>query len=180
LRAVGSYFLRKNPQFVERRLAQDERGETEAVQKAVITVFRVLGAATIVVAGLDHRFGWSSAPVGVVAAGCVLFVAGNALVFAVFAENAFASSVIEVDAAQSVVATGPYRFLRHPMYTGTFIMGLGVPLVLGSYWAFLLLPAGWVTLVVRILAEERFLARELRGYTEYMRETPWRLLPGVW
>jgi protein-S-isoprenylcysteine O-methyltransferase Ste14 len=180
LRVAGSYFLKKDPALVERRLIQDEQGEKEAVQKRVIAIMRVLGMVMLVLAGLDHRFGWSAVPVWVVAAGCVLFVAGTGVVFAVFLENTYTSSIIEVDAAQTVVATGPYRVLRHPMYAGTVLMGLATPLMLGSYWAFLLVPPGWVLLVVRILAEEHFLSDQLRGYAEYMRSTPKRLIPGVW
>ncbi len=180
LRVAGAYFLRKDPALVERRLKQDEGGEKEVVQKRVMAVLRVLGVATLVLAGLDHRFGWSAVPGWVVAAGCVLFVAGAAVVFAVFLENTYTSSIIEVDSGQTVVATGPYRALRHPMYAGTLLMGLATPLVLGSYWALLVLPPGWVLLVMRILAEERFLSHELRGYPEYMRSTPNRLIPGVW
>jgi protein-S-isoprenylcysteine O-methyltransferase Ste14 len=180
LTVTGSYFLKKDPALVERRLTQDERGEKEVVQKRIMAVFRVLGVMTLVLAGLDHRFGWSALPGWVVAAGCALFVAGAGVVFAVFAENTYTSSIIEVDAVQTVVATGPYRVLRHPMYAGTLLMGLATPLMLGSYWAFLLLPPGWALLVARIVAEERFLSRELRGYAEYMRRTPKRLIPGVW
>jgi protein-S-isoprenylcysteine O-methyltransferase Ste14 len=180
LTVTASYFLRKNPALVERRLAMDEQGEREPVQRVIMAIFRVLGVITLVVAGLDHRFGWSAVPVWVVAAGCALFVAGAVVVFAVFAENTYTSSIIEVDAAQTVVVTGPYRVLRHPMYAGTLLMGFATPLMLGSYWALLLLPPGWALLVLRILAEERFLAHELRGYADYMRRTPRRLIPGVW
>jgi protein-S-isoprenylcysteine O-methyltransferase Ste14 len=180
LTVTGAYFLEKDPALVERRLTQDERGEKEVVQKRVMAVFRVLGVLTLVLAGLDHRFGWSAVPVWVIAAACALFVAGAAVVFATFAENTYTSSIIEVDAAQTVVATGPYRVLRHPMYAGTLLMGLAMPLMLGSYWALLFLPPGWALLVIRILAEEHFLSHELRGYADYMRRTPRRLIPGVW
>lgn len=157
LTLAGMYFLAKDPAFL-----------------------RVLGAVTLVVAGVDHRFGWSAAPFWVVATGCALFVCGVGVVLTAFLENAYASSIIEVDPAQPVVVTGLYRVLRHPMYTGTLVMGFATPLVLGSYCALLLLPPGWALLVVRILAEERFLSRELRGYAEYMSRTPYRLIPGVW
>ena len=180
LTVVGVYFLRKDPALVERRLTQDEQGEKQKVQKVVMAIFRVLGVTTLVVAGLDHRFGWSAVPPALVAAGCIVFTAGNVLVFVVFLANSYTSSIIEVAAAQTVVATGPYRALRHPMYTGTVLIGLGSPLVLGSYWAALLLPAGWALLVVRILAEERLLSEQLRGYADYMGKTRSRLIPGVW
>jgi protein-S-isoprenylcysteine O-methyltransferase Ste14 len=180
LKVAGVYFRRKDPALVERRLVQDEQGEKEPVQKTVITLLRVLGAATLVVAGLDRRFGWSAVPPAMVGAGCALFAAGCALIFVVFLENTHTSSIIEVAAGQTVVATGPYRRLRHPMYTGTLLMGLGTPLVLGSYWMALFLPLGWALLVVRILAEERLLSARLPGYAEYMGKTRSRLIPGVW
>jgi protein-S-isoprenylcysteine O-methyltransferase Ste14 len=180
LRVAGWYFLRKDPALVERRMTQDEGGEKEKVQQAVIRVMRLFGAVMLVVAGLDHRFGWSVVPLAGVVAGGVLFVAGAAVVFAVFLENTYTSSIIEVATDQTVVDTGPYGILRHPMYTGTLLMGLASPLLLGSYWAAMLIPPGWVLLAIRILAEERLLARQLPGYAEYMGRTRSRLIPGVW
>jgi protein-S-isoprenylcysteine O-methyltransferase Ste14 len=180
LTVTAWYFLGKDPALVERRLVQDERGEREPTQRVIMGILRVLGVITLVIAGLDHRFGCSTVPIWAVAAGCALFVTGAIVVFAVFVENTYTSSIIEVDAGQTVVVTGLYRTLRHPMYAGTLLMGLGTPLMLGSWWALLLLPPGWALLVARILAEERFLAHELRGYADYMRRTPSRLIPGVW
>jgi protein-S-isoprenylcysteine O-methyltransferase Ste14 len=177
---AGCYFFKKDPSLVERRLIQDEQGETDRLQQKLIAALRVFGVVMLVVAGLDRRFGWSSVPPTVVAAGVALFAAGTALVFAVFVENTYTSSIIEVVPGQSVVVTGPYGVLRHPMYAGTILMGLATPLLLGSYWAALLIPPGWVLLVARILAEERLLSRELPGYAEYMKRTRSRLIPGVW
>jgi protein-S-isoprenylcysteine O-methyltransferase Ste14 len=177
---AGAYFRRRDPALVERRLIQDERGEKETVQKIVIAILRVLGAALLIVAGLDRRHGWSNVPPALVAAGAIVFVAGTALVFAVFRANTHTSSIIEVEPQQTVVATGPYRALRHPMYAGTLLMGLATPLILGSYWAALLLPPGWVLLIVRILAEERLLSERLTGYAQYMSRTRHRLIPRIW
>jgi protein-S-isoprenylcysteine O-methyltransferase Ste14 len=180
LAIAGVYFLRRDPALVERRLIQDEKGERETVQKIIMAVMRVLGAAMLLVAGLDRRHGWSNVPPALVAAAAVLFVAGTAVVFAVFRANSYTSSIIEVDPHQTVVATGPYRALRHPFYAGHLLMGLATPLVLGSYWAALLLPPGWVVLVVRILAEERLLSERLTGYAQYTSRTRHRLIPGIW
>jgi protein-S-isoprenylcysteine O-methyltransferase Ste14 len=180
LTTAALYLAHKDPLLLERRMTQDERGEQEKDQRIIMATLRALGVATLVIAGLDHRFGWSSAPNVVVAIGSVLFVAGAAVVLAVFAQNTYTSSIIEVDAAQTVVTTGLYRVLRHPMYSGTLLMGLATPLVLASYWAALLVPAGWALLAARILSEERFLARTLRGYAEYMHRTRSRVVPGIW
>jgi protein-S-isoprenylcysteine O-methyltransferase Ste14 len=180
LRIAGWYFLRKDPALVERRMTQDEGGEKEKVQQVVIRIMRILGAVMLVVAGLDHRLGWSAVPVAAIAAGGVLFVAGAGIVFMVFRENTYTSSIIEVATGQTVVDTGPYGILRHPMYTGTLLMGLATPLLLGSYWSAILVPPGWVLLAIRILAEERLLERDLPGYAQYMTRTRSRLIPGVW
>jgi protein-S-isoprenylcysteine O-methyltransferase Ste14 len=180
LATAGAYFLRVDPALVERRLLQGAEGEKETGQKIIMASLRVLGAVTLAVAGLDRRFGWSCVPLSLVALGSALFVAGTALIFCVFRANTYTSSIIEVEPHQTVVATGPYRILRHPMYAGTLLMGVGTPLILGSYWAALLLVPGWALLAARILAEERLLSEKLRGYVEYTRATRARLIPGVW
>jgi protein-S-isoprenylcysteine O-methyltransferase Ste14 len=180
LTVTGRYFLNRDPALVERRLLQDEQGERRADQRKIMATMRVLGLFTLVVAGLDRRFGWSPVPVAVVAAAGVLFVAGASLVFAVFAANTYTSSIIEIMPGQTVVAKGPYRVVRHPMYAGTLLMGLATPLLLGSYWAALMLPPGWALLAWRIRAEEQLLARELSGYAQYMDRIRNRLIPGVW
>jgi protein-S-isoprenylcysteine O-methyltransferase Ste14 len=182
--ATSLYLLKKDPALLERRLTLDERGEKEKVQRIVMALFRLFGLAMLIAAGLDRRFGWSSVPHAVVAMASIVFAAGTLVVFSVFRENSYTSSIIEgiieVDPRQTVVATGPYRVLRHPMYAGTLLMGLATPLVLGSYWAELFLLPGCALLVVRLLAEERLLAEQLQGYKEYMNTTRSRLVPGVW
>jgi protein-S-isoprenylcysteine O-methyltransferase Ste14 len=176
----GVYLLRTDPALLARRLLQDEEGEKERVQRILVAILRFLGLATLVVAGIDRRLGASALPPSLVLVGGALFVAGAALVLIVFRANTFTSSIIEVAPGQQVVAIGPYRVVRHPMYAGTLLMGIGTPLLLGSCWALLFLPAGWGLLALRILAEERFLASELAGYRAYMDETRARLIPGVW
>jgi protein-S-isoprenylcysteine O-methyltransferase Ste14 len=180
LTVAGAYFLRRDPALVARRLVQDERGEKEKGQRVVMSIFRALGLVTLVVAGLDRRFGWSTVPPALVVAGVASFAFGASLVFVVFRANTFTSSILEVDPSQTVVTTGPYRALRHPFYTGTLLMGVATPLVLGSFWCGVLLPAGWALLVVRILAEERLLSLKLPGYDAYLARTKSRLIPGVW
>ncbi|HEY8086590.1 MAG TPA: isoprenylcysteine carboxylmethyltransferase family protein, partial [Polyangiaceae bacterium] len=177
---VGVYFFRRDPALVERRMVQDERGEKEKDQKVIMTMMRILGAVMLVVAGLDHRFGWSAVPPALVVAASVVFLAGTALFFAVSLANTYASSIIEIDPRQTVASTGPYRVLRHPMYTAFILMGIATPLVLGSIWSALAQPPAWALLVARILAEERLLSGKLRGYAEYMATTRHRLVPGVW
>lgn len=180
LMGVGAWLLRHDPALAERRLVQDERGENDPEQRAILSVMRVFGAAMHVVAGLDRRFGWSHVPPAVVAFGVLLFVLGGAIVFVVFRANTFTSSIIAVEPAQRVVTTGPYAIVRHPFYAGTTLMGVGIPLILGSFWCAIFVPIGWVLLARRIFAEERFLAENLPGWSDYARATPSRVVPGVW
>jgi protein-S-isoprenylcysteine O-methyltransferase Ste14 len=161
--ATNAYLARRDPALLERRLAI-AKGEKERAQRIVMALVRGLGVAMLVLAGLDRRFGWSAVPPAVVTAAAVVFVLGVLVVVLVYRENTFTSAVIEVDEGQRVVSTGPYRLVRHPMYAGTLLMGVATPLLLGSYWAELQLPVSFAVLVVRLVAEERFLAERLAGY----------------
>jgi protein-S-isoprenylcysteine O-methyltransferase Ste14 len=113
-------------------------------------------------------------------AGVVAFILAFILIFIVFRENTYTSGVIEIAEGQRVISTGPYAVVRHPMYTGGIVFMLAAPLMLGSWWA--VIPAVVVCggIVVRLLDEERFLAKNLSGYADYCQRVRWRLVPGVW
>jgi protein-S-isoprenylcysteine O-methyltransferase Ste14 len=134
-----------------------------------------------VTAGLDHRNSWSS-PIDLrlVLAADVLVAVGFAMIFGTFRENSHASAIVEVEVGQQVVSTGPYGFVRHPMYAGAIVLFLATPVALGSLWA--LAPALGLsaTVVVRLLDEERYLARRLSGYAAYQHQVRFRLVPGIW
>ncbi len=106
--------------------------------------------------------------------------AGFAVIFRTFQENSYASATVEVGDAQRVISTGPYGLVRHPMYAGAIPLFLATPLALGSWWA--LIPAAGLAAVVvsRLRKEEDFLARDLPGYADYMRQVRFRLVPGIW
>jgi protein-S-isoprenylcysteine O-methyltransferase Ste14 len=178
--ATNLYLLRHDRELARRRLAVVETGESDRLQKAFFALLRPVVLGMLVVAGLDRRLGWSTVPLSVVLAGCLGFASGSLLIFRVFLENSHASSIIEIGAEQTVVATGPYRSVRHPMYSGALLGTLATPLVLGSYVAEAFFLPIAALFVIRLLAEERFLAGALRGYDAYMRETRKRLIPGVW
>jgi protein-S-isoprenylcysteine O-methyltransferase Ste14 len=154
--------------------------ETERNQQVIQTVLALLGIALFVVAGLDHRLRWSSVPAALVLAADALCVAGLAFVFRVFQENGWAASTVQIEDRQPVIRSGPYAWVRHPMYSGSLVYFLATPIALGSPWA--LIPAVLVCtgVVVRLIDEERFLARGLAGYAGYMTEVPFRLVPGLW
>jgi len=143
----------------------------------------LLPTVGLVVAGLDHRFGWTAMlPTGAHIAGLVMLAAGYALAAWAMAVNRFFSAVVRIqkERGHSVVTGGPYRVVRHPSYAGGLLATLGIPLLLNSWWAFL--PAlGVVALtIVRTRSEDRTLQAELPGYAAYARRTRFRLMPGVW
>jgi protein-S-isoprenylcysteine O-methyltransferase Ste14 len=174
------YLIRHDRELLRRRLAIEEEGEKETVHKVFFALLRLLALALFVVAGLDRRFGWSHVPLPVVLGACAALTAGQFLIYRVFRENTYCSSVVELREHQTVVSTGPYRLLRHPMYSAVLLGASAMPLALGSYVAAVSIVPLVALLVVRIRAEERFLSSALPGYAEYTKTTPNRLVPGVW
>lgn len=174
------YFLKHDPALVQRRMAAGPAAEREASQKLIQTLAAVFGCATILVSALDHRLRWSSVPAPCVIVADALIVVGFVIVFATLRENSFASASIEINAGQSVVTTGPYAWVRHPMYSGALLAFLATPVALGSWWGLIcaMLVAG--AIVWRLLDEEKFLVLNLSGYAEYCRRTRFRLLPALW
>ncbi|HME78765.1 MAG TPA: isoprenylcysteine carboxylmethyltransferase family protein [Mycobacterium sp.] len=174
------YLLRTNPAALERRMRTGPVAETRPVQKAVIVVAFLSLVALIVVSVLDHRYGWSPVPAAVSMVGDVLVAVGLGISMLVVIQNGYAASTITVESGQKLVSTGLYALVRHPMYTGTIIMMLGVPLALGSYWGLVFVIPGVLGLAVRIGDEEQLLKQELDGYSEYAQQVHYRLVPYVW
>src|SRR5262249_33937285 len=134
----------------------------------------------VVVPGLDHRWSWSHVPVALVIAGHLMMIASFLGWLLVFRENSFAASTIEVVAGQHVIDTRPYAIVRHPMYSFSLPLFVGIPLALGSYWALLLSLVVMAGIVARLLHEEGYLDAHLAGYIAYRSRVRWRLIPGIW
>lgn len=175
--ATGLHFLRRKPALLRRRLKLRERERQQWVSRSATGVCVLLGR---VLAGLDYRYGWSQAPAAVVVMAGVGMLGVFALQFRVFRENEFAATTIEVEEGQRVISSGPYAFVRHPMYLSALLLFAFSPLALGSYWAALAFLPAPVGLVLRLRNEEAVLLRDLPGYGEYCRRVRWRLFPGVW
>jgi protein-S-isoprenylcysteine O-methyltransferase Ste14 len=174
---ASPYFLRNDPELVERRLQTKEKSSE---QKTIIRLAQPIVFANLLVPGLDYRFGWSHVPAWLTVLSEALVLVGYVITFWVMKENSFASRTVEVVEGQRVISTGPYRLVRHPMYFGAVLMLLFTPLALGSWWAlpgFLLVG---VLIVLRLLNEEKILSRELPGYSDYCLRTRYRLIPLVW
>ncbi len=174
------YLLRTNPAALERRMRTGPTAETRPVQKVVIVVAGLSLVALIVVSALDYRFGWSTVPASISVVGDVLVAFGLSVAMLVVIQNGYAASTITVESGQKLVSTGLYAFVRHPMYAGTVIEMLGIPLALGSYWGLVFVIPGLIGLAVRIGDEERLLKQELDGYSEYVQKVHYRLVPYVW
>jgi protein-S-isoprenylcysteine O-methyltransferase Ste14 len=178
--AITLYLVKKDPKLLERRLKAGPRAEKERTQRIIQLVATIAFVTVVVFPPIDHRFAWSTVPAYVSIAGDLLVFLGLLIVFFVFKENTFTSAVIEVDAQQKVVATGPYALIRHPMYAGALVMFVGTPLALGSLWGLLTIVPITVVIVLRLLDEEKFLARNLPGYSDYSGKIGYRLLPYIW
>lgn len=174
------YLIRKDPALLERRMSGGPTAEKQPAQKVIMLATSIGFIALLVVPAFDHRFGWSTVPVGGVMAGDLLVAIGFCLIFLVYRENTFASATIEVAKNQTVISTGPYAIVRHPMYASASLYLLGTPLALGSYWGLVPIAAMMPFLIWRLIDEERFLAKNLPGYTEYQKRVKHHLVPFVW
>ena len=171
--------MKKDPALLRRRVRGGWNAEKEKTQKIAMLVVSTGFIGSLVVPALDHRFGWSRVPLYGVIAGDILTALSFYMMFLVFKENTFTSARIEIAEDQKVISTGPYAFVRHPMYAGGLLLFIGTPLALGSYWGLLAFLAALPALIWRLLDEEKFLAKNLPGYVEYCAKVRWRLIPGV-
>jgi protein-S-isoprenylcysteine O-methyltransferase Ste14 len=178
--AITLYLMKNDPKLLERRMKAGPAAEKEKSQKIIQIVATASFISAIVFPAVDHRFGWSAVPAPVAIAGDVLVALGFLVIFFVFKENTFTSGVIEVDADQKVISTGPYALVRHPMYSGALIMLAGVPLALGSWWGLAAVALMVLVIIWRLLDEERFLAGNLPGYSEYQDQVRYCLVPLLW
>lgn len=149
----------------------------------ILSLFGVLVLAKYLVAAFDFRYGWSG-PFSwwLQGGGLLLGVIGYGLVTWSMTANAYFDTTarLQPERQQKVVSGGPYRFVRHPGYVGTILFEIGGPLLLGSWWALLLGLANAILMVIRTAYEDRMLRAELDGYDAFARQTPYRLIPGLW
>src|SRR5215472_2936501 len=160
---IGVYLAFKDPALLERRM-QFGPGAEQRTSQRVISGLAFAGLlAVMVFSALDYRFGWSPVPVWVSLVGDALVVLGLFITLLVLRENTFSASNIRVERGQTVISTGPYAIMRHPMYAGALIMAVGVPLALGSWFGLLVVALTIPVLVWRILDEEKLLGSERSG-----------------
>jgi protein-S-isoprenylcysteine O-methyltransferase Ste14 len=172
--------LRTNPVALQNRMRGGPAAESRGAQKLAMAGLYVSLAAMVVVSVLDHRFGWSWVSTPICLLGDLLVAVGLGVVAAVVIQNRYAAATVQVQAGQTVVSTGLYGLVRHPMYTGNLIMMAGIPLALGSLWGLVFVVPGLIVLASRIHDEEKLLRDGLTGYRDYTAQVRYRLAPGIW
>ena len=174
---AGFVMLSKSPEFLKKRLDVKEK---QGTQKGVVAFSGLMFIVGFVVAGLDFRFGWSKMPLWVTIVASALFLVAYALYAEVMRENAYLSRTIKVEQGQTVVDTGLYGIVRHPMYAVTLLLFLAMPLVLGSWYALIVFAFYPAIIIVRLKDEEELLTKELPGYAQYKQKVKYRLIPFIW
>jgi protein-S-isoprenylcysteine O-methyltransferase Ste14 len=172
---------RKDPELMKER--GSIAGNVEGWDRLIMGVHTALMLAMILVAALDAgRFGWSSTPFVVRIMGWFGLSAAAVLIWRVMAANTYLSRMVRIqeDRAQRVISTGPYRYIRHPMYVGTILFVLCTPLVLGSWWALVPGTVDAILFIIRTALEDRTLKEKLTGYEDYAGKVRYRLLPRIW
>ena len=174
---LGIVLLFKSPELLEKRLnAKEEQGE----QQKVVGLSALLFLAGFIIAALDYRFGWSQISGWLVLAASAVLLLSYGMYAEVMRENAYLSRTVEIQENQKVIDTGLYGIVRHPMYTSTILLFLSIPLVLGSFIAFVVFLAYPVLIARRIRNEEQVLEKGLAGYREYKQKVKYRLIPFIW
>ena len=174
---AGLVMYAKAPDLLRSRLRAKE---TQSEQKDVIKYSGLMFLAAFIIAGLNYRFQWIKMPRAIVWIGVAIFLLAYCLFGEVLRENQYLSRVIEVQEDQTVVDTGLYGIVRHPMYTATVLLFLSMPLVLNSLISFIIMLAYIPIIVKRIKNEEEVLETELKGYKEYKQKVKYRLIPFIW
>ena len=174
---MGIVMLARARDLLAKRLDAKEK---QAAQKGVQSLSGLVFIAGFVLAGLDFRFSWSNVPLPAVIAASVIFLTGYGLYAEVMRENAYLSRTVKVEEGQTVISTGLYGIVRHPMYLASVLMFLSIPLVMGSWYALIPFAFYPLLMVVRILDEEKLLTAELSGYEEYKRKVKYRMIPFIW
>lgn len=177
----SSYLAVRSPAALERRLRAGPTAETRPAQRIIISAAGAAFVAVLVVSALDWRFGWSPVPVWLVVVGNLAVAVGLVGAQLVVVQNHYAGSTIRVEDDQPLVSTGMYGVVRHPLYSASLVMMIGLPPALGSLWGLVVVALTFpAVLVARVVDEEKALVDELAGYREYRARVRYRLIPGVW
>jgi protein-S-isoprenylcysteine O-methyltransferase Ste14 len=177
---ITLYLVKNDRELLAGRVQAGPVAETQKNQKIIQSLASLCFIALFIVPGLDYRFGWSNVPPIVSLGADALVALGFFIVFLTFKENSYTRATIEVSAGQKVITSGPYRFVRHPMYAGASVLLIFTPLALGSWVAEIFAVLLILVVAVRPLDEEKLLQKDLAGYPEYCQKVRYHLVPYVW
>ncbi|TGT75608.1 isoprenylcysteine carboxylmethyltransferase family protein [bacterium M00.F.Ca.ET.159.01.1.1] len=179
---MGVALARRDPGLMNERLSPPIQRTQTAADKIVLSILLTGIFAWLVLMGLDFRFGWSAAPVWVQAIGMLVLLVGIWICYLTMLENSFAAPVVKIqdERGQKVITTGPYGYVRHPMYAGAILYFAGTALLLGSWWGLASVLVFIVLLAIRTFIEEKTLRTGLRGYDDYAARVRYKLIPMVW
>jgi len=177
---ITAYFLKNDPELIMRRMNVGVTAEKQKSQKIIQAIAGLCFVGLMIGSAIDHRLHPSQVSPLVVYLSDLLTALGFFIIFYVFKENSFTSSIIEVDKKQSVISTGPYAVIRHPMYFGALFLFFFTPFALDSHWGLVFSVLLTISLIVRLLDEEKYLIKHLHGYPEYLQKVKYRLIPFLW
>jgi len=180
--ACGLWLAKTDPALLAERLRPTFQADQPAADKKFMLAFAVATLIWLVAIGLDRRAQASDVPLVLHVLGLAMYLLSTALIMWVFRANSFAAPVVKVQAERHhrVISTGPYAFVRHPMYSGVMLFFVGVPLLLGSWWGLAIAPVFVVLFAIRAGIEERALVEGLPDYADYAARVRYRLVPGLW
>jgi len=177
---ITAYLFKYDQRLLTSRVNAGPTAEVEKKQKVIQSLASLFFIGLFVVAGLDFRFHWSTVSFGLVMLANGFVIISFVIIFFVFKENSYTSAIIEIADEQRVITTGPYRIVRHPMYAGAFILLIFSALALGSWWAIPCAVLLMLSIVLRLIEEEKFLSAHLNGYDAYRAQVRYRLIPFIW
>ncbi|RWA59382.1 isoprenylcysteine carboxylmethyltransferase family protein [Mesorhizobium sp.] len=179
---LGMSLARRDPGLMNERLSPPIQKNQPLVDKVLLSTLLVAIFAWLALMGLDFRFGWSAVPLWVLVIGGVILLVGLWICYLTMLENSFAAPVVKIqdERGQHVITTGPYSYVRHPMYAGAILYFAGTALLLGSWWGLASVLVFIVLLAIRTFIEEQALRTGLRGYDDYAANVRYRLIPLVW
>lgn len=179
---LGVALARRDPGLMNERLSPPIQKSQTAADKVLLSVLLAGIFAWQILMGLDFRFGWSAVPPWLRVAGAIVLLFGIWICYLTMMENSFAAPVVKIqnERGQKVITTGPYAYVRHPMYGGAIFFFAGTALLLGSWWGLASVLVFIVLLGIRTFIEEKTLRAGLRGYDDYAARVRYKLIPMVW
>jgi protein-S-isoprenylcysteine O-methyltransferase Ste14 len=180
--ACGLWLAKTDPALLAERMRPTFQANQPAADKKFMLVFVAVMLVWLIATGLDRRTHASDVPLLLQVLGLAMYLLSTAFIMWVFRTNSFAAPVVKVQAERHhhVISSGPYAFVRHPMYSGIMLFFFGVPLLLGSWWGVAIAPAFAVLFAIRARIEERALVEGLPDYADYAARVRYRLVPGLW